>query len=377
MPDSKCASSARASQESTASESTASACSDTASGDFKIDANTSAVVAWDGQHTKLDLLVQYDRSSSNAFLKLKAKLALKAIMPAKTYLHLLVPPQRIQTITLDDSPHPAFIPSDTAQILGSAFICLRVTLKTPMDLVGPNIAAHIPRTPSAGRVLDQLRSLARSTEFTLCVPRQLAFKSQLLAMCYGISDRLLMSEPDQIDLTRMYEGQGGAKLAVTRSDQPTIHAPNVSQQQIGDNPPSYADAGPSSSVAVGPAELPPSKRRRLNSEAAVELGSDWLEVMRKMVQDEVRIQVSDEVGKVETRLKDHIETSMNKHYDSEYGRWTEDLEVMQQEFDNKIEDDFFGVRMKLEDYIKEELKETEESIIERLESSTVRLEFAL
>lgn len=371
MPESECASPVHASQESTASE-----CSDTDSDDYRLNVNTPVVVAWEGQHSKLNLHLQYDRSTSTAFLKLRASLVLKASSPAKTYLYLLVPPERVQSLLLDDSPDPDTIPSDTAKILGSSFTCLRVSLNAVIDLVGPKSIGHKPKNQAEGRVLDELRSFVRSAAFSIFIPHQAVSKSRLLSLCYGISDRLLRSDSGQTDLACLYEGRGGIKIPITRKQEPTNQAASASQRTHGDNPPSYADAGPAPSGAAGPAKSSASKKRRRDSDATVELSDDLLALMRKMVREEVRVQVSEEVQKLESRLTDNLEHLINKHTDSERSRWTEELEMTRQEFDDKLEDDFYGVRMKLEDYIKEELTEAEERIIEHLQSTaSVHLEF--
>lgn len=371
MNEPECASPVHASQVSTASE-----CSDADPDEFRINVNTPAVVGWKGQHAKLNLHLQYDRSTSTAFLKLRASLVLKALSPAKTYLYLLIPPERIQSLVLDDSPNSDAIPPDTAKVLGSSFTCLRVSLNAAIDLIGPKSVAHKPKNQAEGRVLDQLKSLVHSTAFTIFIPHQVVSKSRLLSVCYGISDRLLRSDPGQIDLACLYEGRGGVKVAVARPEKPTDQAPDAPQQSSGDKPPSYADAGPAPPGAAGPAEPPASKKRRLNNNAAVDVSDDLLALMRKMIREEVRAQVSEEVQKLESRLTESLGDLINQHTDSQSIRWAEELESTRQEFDDKLEDDFYGVRMKLEDYIKEELTEAEERIIEHLQTTaSVHLEF--
>lgn len=358
---------AHSSQDSTASES-----SDTVSNECKINVNTPAVVVWEGQHTKLDLHFQHDRSTATAFFKLRASLVLKALSPAKSYLYLFIPPERINSLTLDESPDPDSIPRDTPKILGSSFTCLRVSLNATADLIGPKSVALKPKNQAEGHVLDELRSLVQSTTLTIFIPHQVVPKAKLLCACYGISDRLLRSDPGQIDLACLYEGRGGVKVIVSKADTPSHISPGNSQQPSGDSPPSYAESGPCPPAATGPAALPASKKRRIDKSGAVELGGDLLAAMRKMIQEEVRVQVSKEVQKLEIRLTDKLDRIVDRHV----GRWTEELEGTRQEFDDKIEDDFFGVRMKLEDYIKEELTEAEERIVQHLQSTaSVHLEF--
>lgn len=81
----------------------------------------------------------------SAFLKLRASLVLMALSPAKSYIYLLIPPERVQTLMLDGSVDPDSIPPDTARILSSSSTCLRVSLNTIIDLIGPKSVAHIPK----------------------------------------------------------------------------------------------------------------------------------------------------------------------------------------------------------------------------------------
>lgn len=362
-----CASMAQPSQESTASE-----CSNTDSYEFKVNVNTPAVVFWEGQHTKVDLHLQHDRSTSTAFFKLRSSLVLKALSPAKTFLYLFVPPERMQSLLIDESPNPDSIPSGTSKVLGSSFTCLRIILTKPADLIGPKSVVLKPKNQVQGLVLDELRSLAQSTAFAIFIPHQLLPKAKLLCISYGINDRLLRSDPGQIDLACLYEGKGGVKVTVGDSDGTTRTAPDHSQQPSGDSPPSYAESGLCPPPAAEPSTLSSSKKRRLDSSGAVELGGDLLAAMRKMIQDEVRVQVSQEVQKLEDRLTTRLDSIVEKHAE----RYREELEGTRQEFDDKIEDDFYGVRMKLEDYIKEELAEAEERIVQHLQSTaSVHLEF--
>ncbi|KAJ4391638.1 hypothetical protein N0V93_005257 [Gnomoniopsis smithogilvyi] len=353
-------------------ESTAPEDSDTDSKDYKVNVNTPVVVAWEGQHTKLDLHFQHDRLTSTAFLKLRATLVLKALSPAKSYLYLFVPPERIQSLTLDESPDPDSIPSNTSKALGSSFTCLRVSLSTTADLIGPRSVNLKPKNQAEGRVLDDLRSLVRSTAFSIFIPHHVLPKARLLCACYGINDRLLRSDPGQLDLACLYEGKGGMKATIGGSDNQSRIAPGNLPQPSGDSPPSYSESGPCPPAIAGPSVLPASKKRRLESSGPVELGDDLLAAMRKMIQEEVRIQVSHEVQKLETRLTDKLDRIVERHTKG----WSEELEGTRQEFDDKIEDDFFGVRMKLEDYIKEELTEAEERIVQHLQNTaSVHLEF--
>ncbi|KAJ4420137.1 hypothetical protein N0V82_004584 [Gnomoniopsis sp. IMI 355080] len=358
---------AHSSQESTASE-----YSHADPNEYKVNVNTPAVVVWEGRHAKLDLHFQHDRSNSTAFFKLRASLVLKALSPAKSYLYLFLPPERIQSLTLDESPDPDSIPSDTSKDLGSSFTCIRVSLSTKADLIGPKSVNLKPKNQVEGRVLDALRSLVRCTAFNIFIPHQVLPKAKLLCTCYGISDRLLRSDPGKVDLACLYEGKGGVKVTIGESDNQSRIAPGNPQSPSGDSPPSYAESGPCPSAAADPSTLPTSKKRRLDSSGAVELGGDLLAIMRKMIREEVRVQVSQEVQKVETRLTDKLDRIVERHTK----RWSEELEGTRQEFDDKIEDDFFGVRMKLEDYIKEELTEAEDRIVQHLQNTaSVHLEF--
>lgn len=357
---------ATSSQESTASE-----CSETEFNDSKINFTTAAVVTWEGQYAEIDLHLQYDASTTTAFFKLRTSLVLKALSPNRTYLYLFIAPEAIKTLTLDESrlPDQSSDSVDAARILGSTFNRLYFSLSRSADLIGPSFVGLTPKNKSEGRVIDQLRSLAQATEFTVSISHQVISKSKLLSLCQQIKDVLLKSGPGQTDLSCLYEGKGGKQIPAGRPEKLSTD-PEHGHQPSGEAPPSYTVA------AICPSG-PANKKRRRDSPAVVELGTDLLQTMEKMCRKMVREQVSEQIQHLEARLTDKIERLVEKHVERQGDQITDDIQQVRDEVDEKIEDEFYGLRVRLEEYVNDELKEAEERIVEHLQSTaSVHLEFS-
>lgn len=363
---------AHSSQDSTASE-----CSSVKESkeECEVDIWTPAVVAWAADHAKLQLQVQYDPQSKTAFFKLRDSLVLKASSPAKTHLYLFMAPEQIRSLTLDTSPDPDSIPPATAQLLDSTFTCLRITLKTPADLIGPKFMGLTPKNRVEGQVLDQLRSLGQAIEFSIFMPHQVASKAELLSVCQGIRDGF-KSHPGQTDLACLYQGKGGMKIVAASSGPPNAQS-EIPHPPSGEHPPSYSEAGPSPPpAAAGPSSEPASKKRRRNSSEPAGVGADLVAVIeatcRKIVQQEVRA----EIRGLEKRLTDKMELLADKYAEKQGERLADDVKGASQAIDEKVDDEFYGLRIRLEDFIKEEMAEAEERIVEHLQSTaSVHLEF--
>ncbi|KAF3769891.1 hypothetical protein M406DRAFT_348937 [Cryphonectria parasitica EP155] len=364
---------------SSSQESTASECSATETKEeCQINISTPAVVAWRGEHTRLNLHLQYDSCTRTAFFKFRDSLVLKSRPSSKTYLYLFLPPERIQTLALDESPNPDSIPPTTAQSLGTAFSCLRFILRSPADLIGLRDVALTPKNKVEGQVLDRLRALARATALDVFIPHQLASKEHLLSVCNGIRDGLT-SRPGQADLACMYEGRGGMKIAVGSSET-ALAQDGHPLQPSGEAPPSYSETGPSSPLAAAAAATnlsgPAPKKRRLDTSEPDEMRADLVAIIEATCRKMVREEVKQEMHALEKRLTDKMELLAEEYAERQGDRLAEDLAGSTQAIDEKVEDEFYGLRMRLEDFIKEEMAEAEERMVEHLQSTArVHLDF--
>lgn len=378
---------------------TASECSE-ADIPSRINIHTTAVVAHDDVHTKLDLQLQYDRSNNTAFFKLRASLVLKD--GKKTHVYLFLAPDCIKLLNLDESPDPDTIPPDLAKTLGSSFLCLRFTCSRPPDLIGPSKGGLTPKNKTVGLVLDQLRLLARSMIFSIYIPHQSISKRQLQSICDGINDKLLGTHPGQLDLATLYQGSGGVKVEVTRengsdialgathaSDQGTTAdsgaldvLPEVlcDSAPSGDLPPSYdEESGPPPAASSSSDPGPLTKKRRRDSSGtsvAADLSPQLLTAMEAICRKLVREQVSEQIHALESRLTDKIHEIVTNHADMQSDHFQGEVQEVRDEVDGKIEDEFYGLRVRLEDFVKEEIEYAEERIVEHLQNTaSVHIEF--
>lgn len=344
----------------------------TSSNDINVSA-APAAVTWDGHTQPLtDVTCDIRRyaPSNTAFVKLRATVALKAPAPAKTSIFLFLHPERIRTVALDESPEST--PQETVKKkLGQNTYCLRFTLERPADLVGPASPENItPKNRASAEILLHLRSLARETNFTVHLPAKVASKTRLLLLCEAASGHELTSITWQADMTCLYGGKGGRVIG----DAP--EAPSA-------NPPSYDELEP------GPPLPPvngPCKKRRRESDGSDGPSADLLamEAMCRKVMGEmkaeVKLDMSNQLQKLEATIMERLEQRLAEesariedHVDQQL------LEVKEEttdEIGTRIEDEYYGVRVRLEDFVKDEVQDAEERIVHHIESSaTVSLQF--
>lgn len=95
---------------------------------------------------------------------------------------------------------------------------------------------------------------------------------------------------------------------------------------------------------------------------------------------ELKQDMSNQLQQLETRIMDRLEQRLNEesarveeHVDQQL------LEVRDEttdEIGTRIEDEYYGVRLRLEEFIKDEVQDAEERIIHHIESNaTVSLQF--
>lgn len=194
-----------------------------------------AAVTWDGCAQPLsDVTCDIRRyaSSNTAFVKLRATITLKAPTPAKTSIFLFVHPERMRTVALDEAPEPTSQDA-VKKNLGQNTYCLRFTLDRPAALVGPAVPEHLaPKNKSSGETLNQLRSLARETKFTVYLPAKVVTKARLLSLCEAASGDGLKSIPWQADMSCLYGGKGG-RLIEDPTEGPSANPPSYDELEPG------------------------------------------------------------------------------------------------------------------------------------------------
>lgn len=356
-----------------------------------------AAVTWDGCAQPLgDVTCDIRRyaSSNTAFIKLRATVALKAPAPAKTSIFLFIHPERMRAVVLDESPEPTS-QGAVKKKLGQNTYCLRFTLDKPAALVGPAGPEQIaPKNKTSGETLSHLRSLARETKFAVYLPAKVVTKARLLSLCEAASGHELKSITWQADMSCLYGGKGGC-LINDAAAAPSADPPSYDELEPGPPMPPVEDGKP---CAMPPCTLQhshdatdssmqgPSKKRRRESGDSGAQPADLsaMEAMCRKIMGEMKAElkqdVSNQLQQLETRVMERLEQRLaeesariEEHVDQQL------LEVREEttdEIGNRIEDEYYGVRLRLEDFVKDEVQDAEERIIHHIESNaTVSLQF--
>lgn len=374
------------SQESTASESSA---PDQSPVDCKINVTTPAVLAWEtGQLSDLALDIHYDPADETAFFKFRTTLFLKN---SRTNLYLFIAPERILSLTLDESLEPKFKPSGNAQSSNSTWTSLHLTLDKAADLVGPAFSGVTPKNKTSGQVLDLLLLAAGTLTLSIYISHKALSRAQLLSLCSSVSRPDWRSTSGQADLKCLYHGKGGKVISggSASSDVPPRPPPPQSSHDI---PPSYDEAGPGPPMA-DPSQPPHKKRRLDNTDDGDSTQQDTglmaaVEAMcRKLLQEqkaelrdgvvrEMKQYVDEQLRALETRVSKEIESQAGWYENTLEDRLAEDVQGLRDEVADNTEDEFYGLRIRLEDFVKEEIQEAEERIVDHIQSrATVHLEF--
>lgn len=331
-----------------------------------------AVVSWqdsNGQQqslSQLNLDLHYNVLSNKAFFKLRAAVALKAHPRSrKTNVFLFIHPERIRAVALDESPNAA-----EAKTLGADAICLRFELNRAPALVVPKDSLA-PRNQPSGDLLDSLRALAKQTTFAVysSIPCRTLSRQRLLSLCEAASRDGLSSLAAHSNTTSLYAGIGGRVIEGGSLGDST--AAVVSQERgpaldiPAENPPSYDELPPRTQPLVEPSL----KRRRLSSPEPIRsLDRKYIEdICAQMIDNrlsDLRRDVTKQIQDLETRVMDYVDENISHQRKD----MTEDIGA-------KIEDEYYGLKLDLQGYVREEVEEAEGRIMDQLGSASLSLQF--
>ncbi|ORY61014.1 uncharacterized protein BCR38DRAFT_50567 [Pseudomassariella vexata] len=294
----------------------------------------------------------YDTLSHDAFFKLRLKVAmLKSKTKPKprgkpnkgtkgnqsTTLFILVPPERIQRLTLGD--HEKQFGVDT--------VCLRFDLINPAKIVGPKQQPEKEQVLDAcgkegSDVLDALQSLAQATSlavYTTLSSRTLA-SSRLQMLCADATEGRLKSDAGQANLSSLYGGTGGDVMCTS--------AP------ADDNPPSYHEAGP------GP-PMPPSicagshkRQRGISDTGSVEMMQE-IKQMREWKSEwraELRTEMDQMRAEIKSEVRAEVEAEITTKFEVKWKKVREDLKSIRDKLD-ELDHDHEELTKQLGDVIDE------------------------
>ncbi|ORY56886.1 uncharacterized protein BCR38DRAFT_450297 [Pseudomassariella vexata] len=207
-------------------------------------------------HLALDL--HRDASSSTAFIKLRAKLALQD-RRNKINLFLFMYPERIQSLELvDDDEYQV---QAQEKLGGKNTYCLRFCLNQAAALIVPKEVLMVPKHDKDVQVLRRMKKLAEQKTLAVYLSSATMPRRTLLSLCKAVISCRSMQR--HANLTSLYGGKGGKIL---ECDQPE-------PQENEGCPPPYKEVGPSPPSLPYPAQSKDpalsrrKKRRRVNSDA--------------------------------------------------------------------------------------------------------------
>lgn len=341
-----------------------------------------AVVSWQGSDEQQSVLndlrfdLHYNTASDKAFFKIWAKVALKASRNQLKRVFFLIQPERVESLAFKETP-------DVKHGLGPTTVCLQFVLSSAATLVGPKVDLT-PRNKLSGDKLDALRLLSGQLRFcvytnpsTRVLPR-----IQFSSLCTLISQHLLRSIVDHANVNRLYAGQGGLVIeGSAQTREPAQVSPgsvdeDATTASLPSSPPSYDDLPPPPPGVESQAG-PSKKRRRAESQEEQTTTREDMPFSRKLIEEicsqmidsrlaSLKCDMTRQLEDLEGRLMDHIQEQMD-----------EVREEARQETGAMIDDEFYGVKAELQDYVEEEFKQVEERFVERINSAKVSLEIEL
>ncbi|KAF2963034.1 hypothetical protein GQX73_g10542 [Xylaria multiplex] len=333
-----------------------------------------AVITWrtsdgeDRRSSHLNLDLHYDARSRKAFFKLRAAVALKSLPHSRnTTVFLFVHPERIRSLVLDDSPCAA-----EARMFGSETVCLHFELSRLPALVVPK-ESLAPRNQTSGNLLDSLRAIVQQSAFSIYakIPCRRLPRQQLHALCGAASRNELRSIAAHSNTSSLYAGAGGkiiegdslicpSSITVGKGHESAI-------KPLVENPPSYDEVPP------GPPPAVPSlrKRRRLSTPDTEPVLLERLD--RKYIEDICAHMIDNRLGQLRRDVTNQLQDLENRVIDYV----DEQLILQQQEATKDInlqtEDEYYGLKLDLQNYVREEIEEAEGRILDHLSTANFSL----
>lgn len=341
-----------------------------------------AVVQWQGANAQplvlsdLHFDIHYNVASDKAFFKIWAKVALKASRNQLKRVFFLIQPERIESLTCQDN-------LDVKYGLGPTTLCLRFVLNNAATLVGPKVDLA-PRNKSSGDKLDALRLLSSQLSFNVYVnpPTRVLPRTQISSLCTLVSQHRLRSIMDHANVGRLYAGQGGyvieasAQIQESTRVSPDVVDEDATTASMPSSPPSYDDLPPPP-PAVEPQAGPSKKRRREESAEDQAIESGAMTMSRKMMEEICAQMIDSRLAGLKCDMARQLEDLEGRLMDHIQDRIDEVREDARQETGATIDDEFYGVKAELQDYVDDEFKQMEERFVERINSAKVSLEIEL
>ncbi|KAK2598701.1 hypothetical protein N8I77_012093 [Diaporthe amygdali] len=356
--------------------------------------------------TPVSLGLNFDSMAKSVSLRLRVVVQIHRDSSNKTPLYLHIGPEDIETIT-SQGPHQELAASKTNR--------LDIRLKRSVALIGPPFRLRPSNKARAG-VVNSTRDLAMRHEFFIHVQHGLISEAQHTAISQAVYSEYSYS--GHADLSSLYGGLGGKQVAT--------RAAETSSAPVGDGtdlpPPSYDELEappPMAPLWQGSDPGPSSKKRRLNSPAADPTASLLAveTICRKLMAEQQAIteqalraledrltthldsrydRLQRENQEAQTKLSDELNSKMgelrgqvdelkqkvdglDENMAEELEKLSEEIQVVSDDIESRVDfrvdDTAVGVKIELEEFIRDELKDVEEAVKGSLRRANVSIEF--
>ncbi|KAK4652701.1 hypothetical protein QC762_500925 [Podospora pseudocomata] len=367
----------------------------------KIDLKDRAgVVEWEDanrhlQHTPdLRMDVHVDASNDRALFALHGCIFLKGGKPNKVSVYIFVHPENIHSVGYDHSTGPS-IPA-MQRDPSKNFISLRFSMTQAPVFVVPKNRPLVPKARSEG-LLDTMKALASAQDFTVylnmlqLVP-EVRYQLSLLPSVFLFND--LQTDERWAAIGRLYHGAGGQVVNLgntAAAPRPTPSCDNLVMETLEElSPPPYVEKAP----YQNPTQLatPPDRKRRRTSEPLsssrtdkrllLDLGQgrvfrennaeleSRIERLEKMFQDSTPGQAVQGYTGLESRIE-RLEMMILEPAARSPCRYnSEEAEHLISHVNDRIDDQFTGVHVELQDKV---MEDTERLVTEKTEESQEEL----
>lgn len=216
----------------------------------KPNGETCVLSAKDASSTETGLVTMdchYRPSFQSASFRLRAPVLLKGLGRKMTPLFMFIAPERIESLTFDDT-HT--INGTVRTAMGECdVVTLCFQLRQTSDLVVPPHDSLVPKKKVFWDLFDSLKDLSQQTEFLMYLRRDdVPASDEMIAFCEAVSGGKLTTSTAHADIARLYDGKGGKLL-----QDEDLAAPASAPL---DTPPSYDELGP-------PPPAPPIEKGKL------------------------------------------------------------------------------------------------------------------
>ncbi|KAH7002703.1 hypothetical protein B0J12DRAFT_747733 [Macrophomina phaseolina] len=342
---------------------------------------------------------------NKASFRFRLLVDLRALKGKRVHVFFCIPPDRI----LDIQGHTDNVPNSIRtgllfakeQVSSNSIVSMRFCLSSPGTVILPRVSDLAPSSQSAGRVLELLESLVRSTEFTIFFKEKSNTLRDKVLETFCRRDWTSTVER-VLDVETLYAGHGAK----------TVQAADFSlsaREVPVESPPSYDELAPTPPPAHGSSSPPRKKLRQAPPTDSVKqplAPHDDLErtlaEMSARLSQQFRKEMHENLDRLETRVKADMETRMKAAMETRMRadmaehvvrierlveerlvqlkeETSDDIDLAQDQTRDEVEvsldDRMTLIKDEVMDYVRDEIRDVEDRIRRDLSQATVSFEF--